>query len=373
MRTMDEGTTDEGATAAALSGAQGKLSAKPAGGQKEDSPNLDLLRSFAVLTVMIDHLVPTMVHHGIAVPGLIVDLTAHIGQSGVLAFFVHTSLVLMFSLERMARHHEGRELVSRFYVRRAFRIYPLAIFSILAALALHLPAMTWRDTPPITGRVVVANLLLLQNFWTKQSVLGPLWSLPYEVQMYVVLPALYFLARMARGPSRLAVLFVATCAGGVLVDRVTHGRMNLAAYVPCFFCGVLCYALRGRVPAVISATRWPWFVAAGIAGYCLVHLGQPQPVYWIGWIYCLVLGLAINAFKDSPFALLNAATQKIAMYSYGLYLLHVPVLYLVFDVLGMRNGLLAVPIYFAITQVLSVATYRLLEGPLIALGRRLSD
>jgi peptidoglycan/LPS O-acetylase OafA/YrhL len=338
-----------------------------------NSTNLDMLRSFAVVTVMIDHLVPTILHHGVAVPGWVAEITTHIGQSGVLAFFVHTSLVLMYSLERMSLHHRGGDLVARFYVRRAFRIYPLAVACVLGALALHLPAMTWRETPPITRNVVIANLLLVQNLWTKQSVLGPLWSLPYEVQMYLVLPALFLVARRSNGAMLLASGFVATCAGGFVFDRLTHGRMNLAAYIPCFVCGVLCYALRDRVPARISSRWWTWFVLGSIAIYCLVHLGRSQPVYWIGWIFCLALGLAINAFRDSTSPLANRLAHDVALYSYGMYLLHVPVLYLLFDVLSLRSSALVVPLYFAITIVLSVLTFRLLEDPLVDLGRRLSD
>ena len=159
--------------------------------RREASPNLDVLRSLAVLTVMIDHLVPTLVARGLAVPAWLVEITAHIGQAGVLAFFVHTSLVLMYSLGRMSSHHQGLPLIGRFYVRRAFRIYPLAVACIALVLLFRVPAMTWRPTPAVTGPVIAANLLLVQNLWTRQSVLGPLWSLPYELQMYVALPVLF--------------------------------------------------------------------------------------------------------------------------------------------------------------------------------------
>ncbi|MFT4256302.1 MAG: acyltransferase [Pseudoxanthomonas sp.] len=339
----------------------------------DDSPNLDLLRALAVLAVVIDHLVPTMAYHGITVPAAVLAWTAHLGQSGVLAFFVHTSLVLMYSLQRMAARHGERGLARRFCLRRAFRIYPLATCCIVLALALGLPAMTWRETPPITGQVVVANLLLVQNFWTKQSVIGPLWSLPYEVQMYLVLPALFFLARMKSGAAIIAALFVLACAGGVLVDAVTHGRMNIAAYVPCFLAGVLCHALRERIAARMPAWCWPLFVVGMVAAYCLLHLDRAQPVYWIGWIHCLLLGLAINAFRDSSFAPLNAVVRQAATCSYGIYLLHVPVLYLVFDVLGLRNAWLAILLYLVVTWALSLLAWRWLESPLVSLGRRLSD
>ena len=42
-------------------------------------------------------------------------------------FFVHTALVLMWSLDR-------RPHILDFYIRRIFRIYPLAIFAVLCAL-----------------------------------------------------------------------------------------------------------------------------------------------------------------------------------------------------------------------------------------------
>jgi peptidoglycan/LPS O-acetylase OafA/YrhL len=54
------------------------------------SSNLDQLRAIAVLTVIVDHLIPTMVHHGVPVSIAARDLTEHIGHAGVMAFFVHT-------------------------------------------------------------------------------------------------------------------------------------------------------------------------------------------------------------------------------------------------------------------------------------------
>jgi peptidoglycan/LPS O-acetylase OafA/YrhL len=137
-----------------------------------DSANLNILRSFAVLTVMIDHLVPTIERYIGHVNPALLAFTANIGHTGVLAFFVHTSLVLMYSLYRLALYHPWQAVTARFYIRRFFRIYPLSIACVISVLLFGIPAMTWRDTSPITVKVVVANLLLIQNLFTKQSVLG---------------------------------------------------------------------------------------------------------------------------------------------------------------------------------------------------------
>ena len=83
------------------------MSAEGAQRRRANSPNLDILRAVAVLTVVVDHLVPTLRFHGYEVPRSVQSLTLHIGHAGVLAFFVHTSLVLMYSLERTGGADRG--------------------------------------------------------------------------------------------------------------------------------------------------------------------------------------------------------------------------------------------------------------------------
>src|SRR5207245_2321743 len=88
---------------------------------------LDLIRSVAVLSVFFAHL------HDI-VTGRQTTLGWHFAQMGVLIFFVHTSMVLMLSLERSKL--EGKGLCGAFYLRRFFRLYPLSIFCVTCAMLL---------------------------------------------------------------------------------------------------------------------------------------------------------------------------------------------------------------------------------------------
>ena len=82
-----------------------------------------------------------------------------LGRFGVLLFFVHTALVLMSSIERQGTHRAG--WVRAFYVRRALRIYPLAVVTILLVAACAVPvellqppvgptAITVRTSPAIS-------------------------------------------------------------------------------------------------------------------------------------------------------------------------------------------------------------------------------
>lgn len=337
--------------------------------------NLDLLRSVAVLAVMLDHLVPTWRYCGLEVSAALLALTAHIGQAGVIAFFVHTSLVLMESLHRLGGGAPiGRGVVLRFYLRRVLRIYPLAVLVITGVIVADLPAMTWRDNPPLTPQVVLANQWLVQNLVTGRSVLGPLWSLPYEVQMYVVLPGLYLLARHARGPLWLTALLATAVAGALVLGAFTGGRLNMAAYLPCFLCGVLAFALRQRGwgPRWSVWGWWGW-LGALFGGYALVHLGADKPSAPLGWALALALMAGILAFQDSRQPALNRATQVIARYSYGLYLLHVPVLWLLFHRWGVQSLAVGLLAYLVLTAAAAVVAYHLVEAPMVALGQRLTQ
>lgn len=335
----------------------------------EISANLDALRTIAVSVVLVDHFFPTLAYKGIFANELLLRFTCNIGHAGVLAFFVHTSLVLMHSLERLERG--GKSIVGRFYLRRFFRIYPLSVFCVLAAVILKLPSATWKTPDVITGQVIAANLMLVQNVVTGKSVIGPLWSLPYELQMYVVLPFLYLLTKQRKALTWLAVLIGCFSVLGIVMF-VTLGKLHMANYVPCFLAGVLCYSLRKKVRPVFPAVLWVPFVALAVTVYCLIHFSSDTPIFWVGWLYCLALAGAVHLFRQPEAGWFTKASNKIATYSYGLYLWHVPVLYLLCFLLPPMAVWMYVPMFLVLTSILSVTTFYTIEAPMMEVGRKLT-
>lgn len=339
---------------------------------RHNSPNLDILRAVAVLTVVVDHLVPTLAFRGFEIPQLVSKLTLHIGHAGVLAFFVHTSLVLMYSLERNGGATRGAWF-QRFYLRRGLRIYPLAVVCVAAVVALGWPEASWKPYHPPSWQEIAANVMLIQNLWTGHSVLTPLWSLPYEVEMYVVLPVLYLIARRGDALRWLVGFMVVATVGGYLLRKLQHGHMNLAAYVPCFLAGVICYVLRDRIRPRLSGRWWPLVVVGAVASYCVAHTVSDRLIYWFGWVYCSAIALAIPLFADSPVRWLNRAAERVATYSYGIYLLHVPALHIVFSLWQPGSLALELVLFVAITVALAVVAYHAIEAPMVRLGRRLTS
>ena len=209
----------------------------------------------------------------------------------MLIFFVHTCMVLMMSLER---HHESW---SSFMVRRVFRIFPLSMAVVLAVNLLGIPDLTGLPhsmAPVHLGwRGVAANLLLVQNFSGHPSTPSVLWSLPYEIQMYTLLPALFILAIGNRLRTLLAIWIGAM--GLEVLQRLTIGpEPQFLGYVPCFVPGVIAFALLRRVKPKVPAWTWPLFLGVLIGVSLSFRFKGANPVV------CLTLGLAIPLFRQLP-------------------------------------------------------------------------
>jgi peptidoglycan/LPS O-acetylase OafA/YrhL len=332
----------------------------------QENANLDFLRAFAVLLVFFGHL--TFFHQVLALGPL--NLT-FMGALGVMFFFVHTSLVLMLSLERQHKEQGDKKLFMSFMIRRCFRIYPLSITAVVLVVAFHLPMTTqtfwhFQGMKP-DGGDIFSNLFLVQNFSNRISILGPMWSLPYEMDMYVFLPWLYLLLRPNRSVRRIALVWVGVVAVNLLFMRNTINPAFLR-YVPCFLAGVLAYQLlRSDHTRRFPAFLWPLCVAALAASF-LIWGDSPR----MQWLICLLLGVAVPFFSRISASWLVVPSHFIAKYSYGIYLTHFFCIWFAFERLGNFSSLVKIPVFVALAVGLPVLFYHLLEEPLIRAGKRVA-
>jgi len=331
---------------------------------RSSSANLDLLRAIAVLLVLGQHLLRrASVEHLLWIP------TTSLGLFGVLLFFVHTCLVLMYSMERSGLN--GLSLMKNFHIRRIFRIYPLSILTVLAALALGLAsnvngvAGLSRATAFPGKREIVANLLLVQNLASTQSIVNVLWSLPFELQMYLLLPFLFLWVRNRRRFALLLVLWAIGCALGTLQPRIASMHyFSLCQYLPNFLPGVIAYVLPHRPR--LRALFWPLFLIALVGAYTL------RPAVGTGWLLCLILGLSLPFFAEVQNPGLRWISHHIATYSYGIYLSHQFCIWVALGVLGTYSAWIRVPVLVALLISLPVLLYHAVEKPMIKLGVRLA-
>ena len=329
--------------------------------------NLDVLRAFAVLAVAGSHLYRSIV--GMSHFPTFVD---NFGVGGVLFFFVHTALVLLMSMQRTRSNH----LTLGFYIRRAFRIYPLCWTCIILVLVTGLTDVPHEKIVEMGWRGIAVNLALVQNIIRYPNVEMPLWSLPWEVQMYLLLPAFYlFMKKYDRVYVPIAMWFAATAltiaCTTLDVPRAFHGTI----FPPMFIGGMIAYRMLGKVRARFPSFLWPLAILGLMLARCLLLDGvliDTARNATVNAITCLVLGIGIPYFGEVQSHWLRYLAHQLAKYSYGIYLLHIPSLALVFTFMPWLPLPLKIVAFITITGVASVLTFHLIEDPLIQLGRSIA-
>ncbi len=315
------------------------------------------MRAVAVIFVVVDHTCLALrVHHlGRWDPGWL-------GMLGVFLFFVHTSLVLMWSLER-------RPHVLDFYIRRVFRIYPLALLAIGVAVVSHAPTagdvQNFFGTPRLTAVDVLTHCLLLQDLRPgTPPLVNVMWTLPLEVQMYVLLPVLFFFARGQKTLWPLLLIWVLVFS----YCRVTFAvnAVDLATVVPMFIPGVMAYV--GFARRVPSLPGWLFGVfVALIASVFMVHPSNRR-----GWYVALSLGLLLPFFRQLRWRPVVRTSHYIAQYSYGMYLSHPFALVIGMYLFKAHAVWLQLSVETLVIVAVSVGAYHLLEEPMIRVGARLA-
>lgn len=338
-------------------------SIKPA--DTREIPNLDFLRSVAVLLVFARHLVSESSLEKIR-PWWFEPQV--LGIMGVFLFFVHTSLVLMFSLERTWKEGRFTENVLQFYMRRFFRIYPLSIVVVLLIALVLIPIFGSNELSlnDLSAAGVISNVFLVQNITHYDNILGVLWSLPLEVQMYLTLPFLFAFARSKK------VIWLFTAWFGVVAIAILMVKLqvpyNLFKYIPCFIPGIIAYKLWDRtrsipfyvLPIAIFNLALYYMIAYSIVGN--------QKETGLGYPICLSIGLLLPFLHEMKNQYIASIAKSIATYSYGIYLSHSIVNRFVFSMLpGLSFFVLAI-LSVVLTFLASYGLYHLIEKPFIKLG-----
>lgn len=284
------------------------------------------------------------------------------GITGVCVFFVHTSLVLMWSLQR-----DGH--TARFYLRRAFRIYPLWLVVLALTVLVRLPISPvyvprFQFFAPHWGELL-ANAGLVFNFHYGTRVVGASWTLPVEVDMYLFLPLLFLFARRLRSVWPLLTLDLCF----MVYDRFTHAPIDsaLSMCVPFFLPGIMAFVLNRRgVSRQLPAWTFPlWF-------FLLVGIDHRDGSFRQSWIFALVLGCSLPWFQEMSWRPVRVLSHYVARYSYGVYLTHMAAICVSVYVLRTHSMAVRVAAFVAMFTGLPVVFYHVVEEPMIRLGAKLA-
>jgi len=367
-------------------------------------PELDGLRGFAILIVVLVHY---GYYEGTAGPPLLVHMrnVFGLGWTGVDLFFVLSGFLIGGIL---LDAKSSTSYFKTFYVRRFYRIIPIYYLWILSFLALVvfggklLQARTHSGVLPPLGFELFKHFLFLQNtFLSKQvsltgSWFGVTWSLAVEEQFYLAAPLLIKFFNAAR----LRILLILVIVLAPLLRTyfyLTEGATFNHAYtlMPCradaLALGVLAVLLwrDERFRALLSAHRTHLFLllVTLFAGMIVLWLWFPNPfegltstvgLSWVGLFYVVVLLSALL----SPSGLLARFTRlgplrELGRVSYCVYLIHVAVAYMIFNLIARTTPYLSDLKSLGITLLCAAITYLaaklswiFFEGPLVQIGHQ---
>jgi peptidoglycan/LPS O-acetylase OafA/YrhL len=332
--------------------------------------NLDFVRAFAVLAVVGAHL--SLFLGDIHLSFFEISL---LGRLGVVIFFVHSGIVNLLSIERHVRRHGEHRLFRAFMTRRCLRIYPLSVFVVAVIYLAHIPVAhisKW-DTAPwnYSHAELLPSLLLVQNFVQFDQILEPLWSLPYEIQMYCFFPLIYLVLRRFKSAKVLVFAWVllATVEHVIAPHIAKHGNLGHTFAVPdilyyflWFLAGLYAY----KEMQSSKRTLPFWTLPALLAFLCVVCSLSYDRNKFI--FISLCFGLALPYIQSCEAGMVNRVYGWVAKYSYGIYLLHDPAIWLGFVRFGHDPVVVRVGIFLLTTFGGSVLLYHALEHPMILIG-----
>jgi peptidoglycan/LPS O-acetylase OafA/YrhL len=380
---------------------------------------LDALRGYAALVVVLFHLSPLVLgsdRH--------LAILRHIdfGKYGVLLFFLVSGYVIPMSLER---HGDLR----RFWIGRLCRIYPaylaaIALVAVLAAAGL----IRWQASlraETVTG--VLAHVTMLPDLLGVRGAVRVFWTLAYEMVFYLIVSGL-FVWRLHRHSAWWAsgLALTALLAGPLLPDGLLGGtwqarRITAAVLVVAVglvvlafltrrfvatagvggICFVLLPAVNGHPTAystVASSAQGLLLLAVMFAGTVVYRAQHGQLGAVPAAVALTVVALATAGAHGTAVWVANVAAVALTFLfayrmrsrtvpglltwlgriSYSLYVLHAVVLFLIpraVPQLGTQPAVVRVTAglaYLVVVLALAWLSYRMVELPGQALGRRLT-
>ncbi|HWC78647.1 MAG TPA: acyltransferase [Pseudonocardiaceae bacterium] len=363
----------------------------PKAARSAHSAALDGLRGLAVLGVVAFHV------------GVL-----PFGWLGVPVFFVLSGHFITRVL--LERRSSGRAAMLRDFARnRALRLAPLYL---LACLALTVLAVTGGGPRQLAGDLPYLwtwtyDLHPLVAGFVDNNLYDHLWSLAVEVQLYLVWAGLALwlsrrwfvrvvLALAVGGPVVRLLVWV-----GLLLAGYPHDRLAAVTYeLPTTYLDAFAIGAVTAIPE-IRARLWParrslaitggavLVVVCGEVGLAAVRHGQvltdlgfpigcPYQLGWV-WEYSLIAvfagALVLAAARDGRVAgvLSRPMLARAGLLSYGIYVLHRPLVELADRMLPARPGwpeLVAATVVVAGASTLCAAiSHRWLERPFIARKR----
>jgi peptidoglycan/LPS O-acetylase OafA/YrhL len=289
-------------------------------------PSLDGCRAISILLVLLAHLCETPAFQAF---NPYARLMYHFGPFGVKVFFVISGFLITTLLLNEERRN-GSISIAGFYIRRAFRIWPVAyVYLFVVAL------LAWKHVIAVSPHhLLYAATFLVNHVQEPNWFTGHFWSLAVEEQFYLVWPLVFrFTSRHGRLLGCLLVLFLAPLLRTLayLYEPGIYAAMQLsllfvgdAIAIGCLLALLSKELENSRIMHRIIGLRC-FFVIPLLSVIMYSALKLLPAFYFAGGESIALICIAATLWKvmhirDSAFRFLNAGpVVNIGVLSYSLY------------------------------------------------------
>lgn len=338
--------------------------------------NFNLIRFFAASLVLFGHCYPLSGTH----PEPLAQYGLSLGHLAVDIFFITSGFLVTRSL--VIR----QDLVS-FAFARALRIFPALIIAVVFSVFVvglfftSLPAQEFISHPAVHAYLFNNITLILQptafllpgvfeSNPYKGSVNGSLWTLPWEVNMYILLAILGSLVFIK--PSFVSLrMFKWIVVGIVLICLPLYASNYLLHFsnTPFLNAGVH-FMTTFFVGATLFVFQKHIFLSKRVFGICILLLFYTANYKFAFFpAYNLVLGYLVLYLAYVPGGFIRRFNQ-LGDYSYGIYIYAFPVQQSVAALMPGINVVTLLAYSFLITLLLAVLSWHLIEKPALRLKAR---
>jgi len=315
----------------------------------EKMPNLDGLRAFACIFVVVSH-IPTKF-----------SLLSSIGSVGVGVFFTLSGFLMGYLY---AQRPCDPLAVKKYAIARFARIVP--IYWLVISLCVLISLLGAPDFP-----LQIDSLTSIVRHYGLGGNVGPFWSIPLEVQYYVFFVFIWFCLSMARKTKFWLILAAIICAS-LIVTNDQWPNLSLPNKLHFFLAGTiagLCprefwkAEARGGVLMVVQLVA-----VATILFPLTLNYGSDQFYDSLAISIAFAVAVYFISFDSLGSAVIFASKviRKVGQASFSIYLIHVLVLYAGARLFGLNHEgfhLLWIPLAIAAT-VLPMLVSHYIEMPL---------
>lgn len=361
---------------------------------------LNELRAIAALGVVIHHIEQFKGMNGLRIsnPNLSF-LVNNLGKSGVDLFFVLSGFLITYLLLQEKNNNNGKVNISKFYLRRIFRIWPLYYFIMFISFIIipllsnfsifenNISLLNSINNPDnYNFKTISLYLLFLPQFGKVVLGASQSWSIGIEEQFYLIMP-------LAITVFRKKVFFILVLLASLVFFCLTinlNSILSIDSNITYFFrvlsyfnfqllligvIGGYLYFYNLMKISILTKSKFGYFLLIVLILFLSIFLVFENKInrFILGILFLLLIFFTINSSNKLVFR--NNIMSYLGKISYGIYMYHTFVLFLIFPLANKyflekeeNNILYTLFLYLtscSVTILISIVSYEWFESKFI--------